>query len=157
EVTREPAAPAPAPAAAPQVKKKGGSKTPLLIGGLAVAGGGAAFALKKKGDGGGCDTVFADRTGLLTFPNDFSVDLVRGPAIEAGGWYAELSWSGGGPGTDVELLALTASGQPISNGGLVTGGKRKVEWTGTAGTSYTVRAKLLSGGPTTYELSIGGP
>ena len=156
EVTHEPAA---APAAAPAaVKKKGGhGKTPLILGGLAVAGGGAALALKKSHDSGGCDTVFADRSGPLSLPNDAAVDVVGGPAIEAGVWFGELSWSGGAPDSDVLLTALMSNGQPITDGGLVSAGKRKVEWNGVPGATYGVRAQLVRGGPVTFELSIGGP
>jgi hypothetical protein len=139
------------------VRKKGGSSK-LLLGGLgAAAAGGAVLALRKK-DEGGCDTVFASRSGPLTRPVDVQVDLVGGPALEAGLWYAELTWTGGPPAeTDVILRIFDAAGTHILDGTLQGNARKKAEWNGQPGTTYMARAILVAGGPVSFELSIGGP
>jgi hypothetical protein len=154
EVRTTPAA-APTPAAA--AHKGGGGKKVLLIGALgAVAAGGAVVALKKHNDAG-CDSVFADRSGPLSLPNDSVADLTGGPAIEANVWAAELSWTGGGPDTDVILRVFDGAGAMILDGGLIAAAHKKAEWNGQPGVVYMARAILASGGPVTFELSISGP
>lgn len=153
EVQRTPAA---APAAAAPAHKGGGKKV-LLIGALgAVAAGGAVVALKKNNDAG-CDSVFADRSGPLSLPNDSVADITGGPAIEADVWAAELSWTGGGPDTDVILRVFDGGGAMILDGGLISTAHKKAEWNGQPGVVYMARAILASGGPVTFELSISGP
>jgi hypothetical protein len=157
EVAKAPA-PAPAPAAAPvrEGGGGGGGKKWLIIGGLgAAAAGGAVLALGKEEDDG-CDTVFADRSGPLSLPNDTTVDVRGGPAIEEGVWFAELEWTGPA-GSDVLLRGLDGQGFTILDGGLIGTNMKKAEWNGQPGVVYTARAILLSGGPVTFELSISGP
>jgi hypothetical protein len=84
------------------------------------------------------------------------VDLVGGPAIEAGVWSAQLSWTGPA-GSDVLLKALDGNGSLILDGGLIGANERKAEWNGQANTRYTARAFLATGGPVSFELSIEGP
>jgi hypothetical protein len=152
-------APAPQPSVAPSPAAKGGGgggKKWLIIGGVtAAAAGGAAIALGQKEDDG-CDTVFADRSGPLSLPNDASVDVTGGPAVEAGVWFAELTWTGPA-GSDVNLRAVDNQGFTILDGGLIGANTKKAEWNGQPGVVYTARATLIHGGPVTFELSIGGP
>lgn len=145
----------PAAAAAPQ-RRGGGHKKLVIIGALgAAAAGGAVLALKKNESF--CDSVFADRSGPLSRPNDTTADLNGGPAIEAGVWSAELSWTGGGPETDVILRAFDGGGSMILDGGLIGTAHKKAEWNGQPGVVYMARAILVAGGPVTFELSISGP
>jgi hypothetical protein len=156
EAAREEVAKAPAPAPSPAAAQsgQGGGKKVLILGGLGAAvAGGAALAL---GGDGGCDEVFADRTGPLSLPNDSTVDVMGGPAGEAGVWFAELTWTGP-VGSDVFLRAIDGSGFTIVDGGPVGNNSKKAEWNGQPGVVYTARAVLLSGGPVTIELAIGGP
>ena len=161
EVSREPgpaAAPARSASATPPVMKKGGgSKKFLLFGGLsAAAAGGVLIATKGHGDSG-CDSVYVNRSGPLSLPNDSAVEILGGPAIEDGVWFAELTWSGGAADSDVILSAYKSDGTPILDGGLISAGGRKAEWNGQAGVMYGARARLVKGGPVNFELSITGP
>lgn len=151
-------APAPQPSAAPKTNDGGGGggKKWLIIGGLgAAAAAGTVVALSKK-DESGCDTVAADRSGQLALPNDGITNITGGPAIEAGLWYAELTWTGPA-GSDVALRAIDNTGAVILNGGLIGNNSRKAEWNGQPGVVYSAQAQLLNGGPVTFELFLGGP
>jgi hypothetical protein len=151
------AAAAPAAATAAPARKGGGGKKVLIIGALGAAAAGGAVVALRKNDDGGCDSVFANRSGPLSRPNDTIADLTGGPAIEAGVWFAELSWTGGGPETDVILRTFDGAGSMILDGGIVAAGHRKAEWNGQAGVIYMARAVLVAGGPVSFELSITGP
>lgn len=161
EVSREPgptaAAPARSASTTPPAMKKGGGKKFLLFGGLsAAAAGGVLIATKGHGESA-CDSVYVNRSGPLSLPNDSAVEVLGGPAIEDGLWFAELTWSGGAPDSDVILSAYKADGTPLLDGGLVHPGGRKAEWNGQAGVMYGARARLVKGGPVSFELSITGP
>lgn len=155
EAAREEVAKTPTPRPAVAEKKGGGGKRVLLLGGLGAAAAGAAIVLRKGADPG-CDSVFADRSGPLSLPNDTTVDIQGGPAIESGVWEAELTWTGP-QGSDVLLRALDGSGGTILDGGLIGNNSKKAEWNGQPGVVYAARAVLLTGGPVNFELSISGP
>jgi len=155
EAAREEVARTPAPQPAAVEKKGGGSKKVLIIGGLGAAAAAGALLAFKKGESF-CDTVFADRSGPLSLPNDTTVDVQGGPAIEGGVWFAELTWTGP-PGSDVLLRAIDGSGFTILDGGTIANNSKKAEWNGQPGVVYTARAVLLTGGPVSFDMSISGP
>jgi hypothetical protein len=153
-------APAPQPSAAPEAAAGGGGghgKKWLVFGGLGAAA--ATGAILALGGGASCGQVEAFRSGPLSRPGDASVDLTGGPAVEAGIWTAELSWTGGPPAeTDLLLRIFDSAGTAIVEGIPHGGPNQKLaEWNGQPGVVYTARVMLVGGGPVNFELFMDGP
>ncbi len=152
--------PAAKPAVAP-AQKKGGSKKLLLFGGLGVAAaGGAAVALSggggDSGGDGGCDTVYAERSGLFRQPSDPGIEVRPQGASDPGPWTAEITWT---PADQVvQLFVLDPGENVITVGNTISPGKQRAEWQGAAGVQYIVRAYLDEAGTSAnFTLVIQGP
>jgi hypothetical protein len=159
------------PAPAKPAGKGGGSKTPLIIGGAAVAaGGGAYLAFGRKDEGGGCDTVYFEREGILN-ASQIRFEPSIEAASEAGPWKAEVTWTvtGAAPGagtssarstlpTDVKLGAFEAQGgRQVADGFLVNPTMRQADWSGAAGVVYLVKVSIEGGGSANFKLVVNGP
>ena len=165
------ASPSPAPARpAPVAEKKGGSKLPFIIGGLALAGGGAALALKGGGDDS-CDTAYLEESGVFN-ANSIETRFTTTPA-EAGHWRAKVNWvvvstssppssrAANGPRgalpIGVKVTVDTTAGVRVAESRLLTETESHAEWDAGEGTQFVVVLRLEGGGGVSWDLVVEGP
>lgn len=125
------------PAAAPP--KKGRSKAPFLLGGLALAGGGAALAASSAADGGGGDA------------STFSIGICYETGMEANGPLvvavtADFEVCSPGPGLDVASLSCSWD---FGDGNQSTGTHVRHAWQAEGTAQVTLTARDARGGTAT--------
>jgi len=103
--------------------------------------------------------VWIERQGMLTQPNSEGAEFPAGPA-QAGGWSAEVNWSGPTPLPNVDVFVnVEPSQDTVATGNLEAPGKRVARWQGAAGARYLIKIFLEehATAAVNYNVIISGP
>lgn len=151
-----------APSGTAEAKKKGKGGVILIGVGAAAA---AGVALAAGGGGSGSDgpdagggTTSEVSSGVLTQANA-SAHVAIGPALAAGPWSAQLSWTGSGDDMIHWFVVDAANDAGVGEARLLTPNSAVLDWTGRPGVRYRVDIFLQESGPasTSFELRVTRP